>query len=200
MSDNIVIGLSGYAGSGKDLFYKLLSDRISIKRYALADELKLDIRDQIKKTHNIDVLNCPREEKDSVRHLLVEYGMTKREITNGRYWIDKLNQKILPIKENICVTDVRYDYYEKDEAYWIKKELEGVLIWIDQFKVDVNEGARVMNTAPNEEESINGPKIRSRADYVLEWEYLEDKSLLYHHVDAFLTWLNGREKYRRTAY
>jgi hypothetical protein len=200
MSDNIIIGLSGYAGSGKDLFYKLISNKINIKRYALADELKLDIRDQIKKTHDIDILTCSREEKDSIRHLLVEYGTTKREITNGRYWIDKLNEKISPIKEHVCITDVRYAHYEKDEAHWIKEELGGVLVWIDQYRVDVNEGARVMNTAPNEEEAVNGPKIRACADYVIEWEYLEDKSLLHHHVDGFLTWLNGREKYRRTAY
>ena len=200
MSSHFVIGLSGYAGSGKDLFFKLLSDRISLKRYALADELKLDMRDQIKKTHDIDILNCDRVEKDSIRHLLVDYGSEKRKITKGRYWIDKLSEKILPIKQDICITDIRYAYYEKDEANWIKEDLSGVLVWIDQYEVDYNEGARVMNAAPNEEESINGPKIKEYADYTVMWEKVENKDKLYHHVDDFLTWLNDRKENGRTAY
>lgn len=194
-----VIGLSGYAGSGKDLFFKILSKKLDIRRYALADELKLDVRDQIKRSHNIDVLNCNREEKNSIRSLLVDYGTEKRKITNGRYWIDKINEKVLPIKENICVTDIRYASYEKDEAEWIKEELDGVLVWIDQYTVDHNEGARIMNNAPNEEEAVNGPKIRDYADYVIEWECQKDKTKLYHHVDNFLTWLNGKQNRLRAS-
>ena len=193
MSDYKVIGLSGFAGSGKDLFYQILSKKLDIARYALADELKLDCRDYIKKTNGIDILECTREEKNTVRHLLVEYGSRKRKITNGRYWIDKLNEKMCPIKENVCVTDIRYDFYEKDEAHWIQKELGGVLVWIDQYNVDVNEGAWIMNKAPNEEEAINGPKIKACADYVIEWEYTKNEKKLTRHVDDFVEWLNGRE-------
>jgi hypothetical protein len=191
---NIVIGLGGYAGAGKDLFCELLQERIDIERYALADELKLDMREQLMKSHDIDVLNCSRKDKDKVRHLLVDYGSEKRKRTNGRYWTDKLTEKILPIKSNICITDIRYAYYHEDEDWWLKNQLNGYLVWIDQHKVDVGEGAWEYVKPPNEEEKINGPKLKSKADYIVDWEYIQgNKSALGGHVDTFTKWLNDQE-------
>ena len=45
--NNTVIGVSGLAGSGKDTFFKILSKKRKFKRYALADELKMEIRDEL---------------------------------------------------------------------------------------------------------------------------------------------------------
>ena len=35
-----IIGISGVAGSGKDLFYNLLKEHINCERFSLADEIK----------------------------------------------------------------------------------------------------------------------------------------------------------------
>jgi hypothetical protein len=193
-SKHIVIGLGGYAGAGKDLFCELLQERMDIKRYALADELKFDMRDQLMKSHDIDVLNCSRKRKDEIRHLLVEYGAVKRKTTNGRYWTDKLTSKILPIESNICITDVRYAYYPEDEHWWLKKQLGGYLVWIDQHSINVGEGAWEYKKAPNEEEAENGPKLKKESSYTIDWEYIKgDKAALGGHVDSFIKWLNGQE-------
>ena len=39
-----IVGISGLAGSGKDLFFDSLSKKINAKRFALADELKSEVR------------------------------------------------------------------------------------------------------------------------------------------------------------
>jgi len=186
---NLVIGLGGYAGSGKDLFFSLLSQHIQIERYALADELKLDMREQLMRNHDVDIFDCTKEEKDSVRHLLVSYGSEKRKNTNGRYWIDKLNEKLLPITKDICVTDIRYANFNNDEANWLKDELGGMLVWVDQYNIDPF-GGKIYNSAPNGEEAENGPKLRERADYIVDWPYESNKENLNIYIDNFLEWLN----------
>ena len=188
-----VIGLCGYAGSGKDLFYQLLSQKMGdLRREALAAQLKSEMSDDLIKSHNIDIFNCEREEKDSVRHLLVEYGTKKRRKTNGRHWVEKLNKKILPLDQDICVTDIRYAHYENDEHRWLKDELGGVLVWIDLYTTDHGEGARIYNGPPNEEEKINGPLLKEYADFVIEWERVRNIDRLGRYVDEFIGWLHGQ--------
>ena len=66
-----VIGLSGVAGVGKDLFFQLLSKKINVRRFALADALKREASIWTYKQYGIDALNCSREEKEVIRRFLV---------------------------------------------------------------------------------------------------------------------------------
>ena len=83
MRKKYVIGLSGLAKSGKDLFYKILSRQIKIKRHALADELKFALRERILKEDDIDILDCSSDQKDIVRPKLVEYAKKVRFSSKG---------------------------------------------------------------------------------------------------------------------
>ena len=195
----IVIGISGLAGSGKDTFFSLLSKRIPVKRYALADELKLGIRDELINDYNIDILSCSRAEKEIVRPRLVEYAKKVRFESEGRHWVNLLEKKILPIKENICITDIRYDDYEHDEIYWLQQELKGVLVHVSQYQL-VND-VKIFQSPPNEEEARNNPKIKRKANYVIEWpkieSYTSEKELeaqLSNYADDFLRWLENYAK------
>ena len=91
---NRVIGISGIAGCGKDLFFSLLSKQVSCKRFALADELKLETKEILVSNYGIDPTSCGREDKDKIRPFLVFHGGLRREQTDGRYWVDRLTPKI----------------------------------------------------------------------------------------------------------
>lgn len=194
-----ILGISGLAGSGKDTFYQMLSSRRDFKRYALADELKKEIRDELIKDYNVDVLTCSRQEKEIVRPRLVEFAKKVRFESQGRHWVNLLESKILPLKENVCITDVRYDDYEKDEIYWLKQEMGGILVHISQY--EELDDIKIFAKPPNEEEARNDPKVKNKADYIIEWPRLlsysnsrELETQLAPYVDKFLLWLDERCK------
>lgn len=203
-----VIGIAGVANAGKDLFYSLLSKRINAERFALADELKLELRDTIQKLYEVDILNCSREQKNALRPFLVFHGDYRRKQTNGRYWIDKLEKKINDqtailkyngINQQItCVTDVRYQFYEKDEIFWLKKEMNGTLVHIKKFTLD-NAGNKIFTAPPNEHEAVNDPLLQKAADYKIEWPDISSKTSDYvsglsEYVDGFINFLRNGGK------
>ena len=96
---NIFIGVSGFAGCGKDLFYELLGDElidndVSVSKISIAESLKVECRSSLVRFMGIDVLNCTREEKDKVRDYLVFYGLVMRDRSGGRHWINKASEEI----------------------------------------------------------------------------------------------------------
>lgn len=199
-----IVGISGLAGSGKDLFFNALSAKINAKRFALADELKSEVRIPFLNLYGIDVLNCSRADKEVVRPALVSHGSIRRNQTNGRYWIDKLNNKI---KADVfscflnggsssvcCVTDIRHDSFEKDEVHWLKNEMHGVLVHISKFKV--SKGKKIFTRAPNEEEASQNPKLINKADYVIEWEHAEGNKeeverFISPIINDFIKWISN---------
>ena len=88
-----MIGISGIAASGKDLFCRLLLKEIEGHRIALADQLKEEINPYIISKFGIDILNCSTESKNKVRDLLVFYGSLKRFQTGGQYWTNIAQKK-----------------------------------------------------------------------------------------------------------
>ena len=200
MKNKTIIGLSGYAGSGKDLFCEILCElRPEFKRKSLADKLKVALRDRILEESNIDVLSCSREEKNSVRYKLVEYAKEKRMATEGRYWISKLNQDVVQEDSCVCITDIRYDDYLHDEVYWLKEELDGILLHIERYDI-INNNKKFLE-APNEEERRNDPKLKAKATYNLLWPsftgtHEEIKRQAGGYVETFLAWL---DKYNETV-
>ena len=197
-----VIGISGLAGSGKDTFFKLLSQRRPFKRFALADELKLGIRDELINDYDIDVLTCSRDEKEIVRPRLIEYAKKMRFESKGRHWVNILESKMLPLTSSVCITDVRYDDYEEDEVHWLKNDMSGVLVHVSMYE-EVGSNLRVFETPPNEEEARNNPKLKEKADFIVEWpklKKLDEKSIysnLSIYADNFLRWLDDRKKTKR---
>ena len=132
----MVIGLSGVAGAGKDLFFSLLSEKLNCQKFSLADALKNEVGLFSYPQYGIDPLDCTREEKNTIRPLLVLHGTFKRDQSEGRHWIEQLNKKILLNVLNdsiVVITDIRYDDYPKDEVFWLKEELGGVLVHISLY-------------------------------------------------------------------
>lgn len=169
-----VIGLSGYAGSGKDFLYSVLSKKLNCKRFALADELKIELNPLVKTLYGVDLLTCEGEDKKKIRPLLVSHGLIRRNETKGRYWIEKISKKIKESIKNdkdllVIVTDIRYIEHEKDEVYWLKEEINGKLIHVDKYKNI--ESKKCYSLPPNKEEAENIPIIKEKSDYIFEWEH-----------------------------
>ena len=196
-----VVGISGLAGSGKDTFFKLLSQRISIERFALADELKAAIRDELINDYDIDVIACSREEKEVVRGRLIEFGQKMRSESKGRHWVDILEKKMKPLANNACITDIRYDDYDKDEVHWLKNDMCGTLVHVSMYEQLDN--VKIFGVPPNDEEARNDPKLKSKADFRVEWPKIKnlDKKAIYSklsiYADNFLKWLDDRRKIKR---
>lgn len=173
LNDNVILGLSSVATAGKDTFCRILSTMVPTVRFALADELKLNIRDQILREYNIDVLSCTPEEKTRIRPLLVSYGKELRISSQGTYWTSRLEKTILDKIKNInktaiVITDIRYDIFDKDEVYWLKNTLNGTLIHIERYSVNPD-GSYSFIQAPNEDEAKNDPRIKKKADHLIQW-------------------------------
>lgn len=211
LMNKIYIGVSGVAGAGKDLFTRLLIEKLgnnNAKRYALADFLKEKLKNPIKQIFNIDSTNCNKEEKDIIRNCLVFHGNLMRDITNGRYWVEHL-QEIIDNDDFTgkfaIISDVRYNFYPRDEVFWIQKENNGVVVHLSKYNLrekivfngigDFNRFIETTYSRPaNSTEENHDPLVRSAANYKLEWEEKSDKSIahLYKHIDDFVEFLNKK--------
>lgn len=198
-----MIGISGIAGAGKDLFCKLLLKEIQGTRIALADPLKEETRGFILQKYAIDILNCSLEDKNKVRNLLVFYGGIKRYETKGQYWTDKAQKKVDACKGVPVVTDIRYAEYENDEVNWVKGKNKGILIHLRKYceieTMDSSQVKRIYFDPPNEDERRNDPKLIEKADYSIEWPHVENakteeiKEDLKPYAKEFAEWYNKKK-------
>ena len=197
-----MIGISGIAGSGKDLFCKFLLKEIKGSRIALADPLKEETRGFILQKYGIDILSCSLEEKNKVRDLLVFYGGIKRYESKGTYWTDKAQKKADNCKHVPIVTDRRYAEYQNDEIHWLKAKNKGTLIHLRKYCEVETFGPQVKRVyfdPPNEDEKRNDPKIRDKADYCIEWPHIENanyekiKEVLTPYAKEFAEWYKTKK-------
>jgi nucleoside-triphosphatase THEP1 len=209
MINKTVIGISGVAGSGKDTFFSLLSDVVPCKRYSLAGELKEEVQQWCKNHYGIDSVNCSREEKEIIRPFLVAHGTTKRNLSKGRHWIERLHERIVKEKPNAfqVITDIRYDDYDNDEVGWLKNELNGILVHVSQYELrsenlvepKLGPFVKKFRDPVNSEEARNDPKVKQKSDFQIEWEFLKSGQIneLSPYVDNFIKWLTEETNRRR---
>ena len=185
------IGISGVAGCGKntlsEIIIKLLQRlELPYRELSIAKNLKQEVSWVSRELYGINSSNCTRNEKDTIRPLLVAHGEIKRKLSNGTYWTSLLNKELAPEKINI-ITDIRFNEYEKDEVYWLKNEINGVLIHLGRYD-QVNEGRAYILPA-NEAERRNDPLIRREADFLLKWKTEEDPTKKIISVEKLLKWV-----------
>jgi len=157
----MIVGLCGLARSGKDSFFEFSENFIFNEnpniRLAFADELKKELDNFLRGSFGIGSFSDNDKEKDIIRPILVAYGMQKRVVSNGLYWINKIEQEIKRFENeyNFFITDVRFP----NEVSKIK-DLGGKCIYIER------EG----NKPPNKEEEENDPIVRGMCDYHFKWK------------------------------
>ena len=96
--DNHIIGISGLARCGKDTFFNLFKSNFQEEdclRIAFADELKKELNTFLVKNFRISAYTENNQQKEIIRPIMVSYGLAKREISKGKYWINKVKKQII---------------------------------------------------------------------------------------------------------
>ena len=158
-----IIGICGYARSGKDTFYNrsslhLESQNLESVRYAFADALKEELDGLLTEYIGISAFSEKTEEKDIIRPLLVTYGTELRRKLNPNCWIEKIKDRVLLDAQQdkyVFITDVRFE----NEAQWIKSQ-GGKMVYIER------EGVKPANG----EEHRQNVLMKKYLDYKIYWE------------------------------
>ena len=159
----MIIGLTGYAQSGKDAVAKVLVERYGYKRVAFADKIReflLEVNPIMYNGGRLSVLVDSfgwdvAKAQPEVRRLLQDLGVGARKLFGDGFWI---KQALAPklTHQNIVVTDVRFINEAEmiqhlDGQIWRIKRLGVAAVndhvsesEMDDYKVDqifVNNGA-----------------------------------------------------------
>lgn len=126
----MIIGLSGYAQSGKDTVAQILIDNFGFERIAFADkirELLYEINPQVGSLTIREIVDVSGWEvgkaNPEVRRLLQDLGVGARRMFGEKFWITQALTGVDP-SDKIVITDVRFI----NEARAIK-EYENSQIW-----------------------------------------------------------------------
>jgi len=182
-----VVGVSGVARSGKNLFCdmvikELANQGYTSKQFALADALKRDCEHFLRTQCNLDVYSDNTQQKTLFREFLVWYGDLRRKQTNGRHWIETMDDTISQYTGDVAlISDVRYAHYTNDELTWVTHEHEGLLVHLRRYEKSSSAVIEADGTIkfdyvkpPNEHERINDPKLREGAHFQLDWPTVEN--------------------------
>jgi len=169
ISNSKIICLSGFATSGKDTFFNLLSQNDTtpfipsrFKRIAFADELKKTAAPYIKSLYNIDIFNCTPQEKEMARPILISIGCWARDNISDTYWVDKT---IDQIKKNVyqgyipTICDFRFSSEANKLIEVFGREN---IVFVEIVRTDSNYN-------PPQKELENQPLLAQYIDYRVEW-------------------------------
>ena len=182
-----LVGVSGVARSGKNLFCDMVIEELSKqgyagKQFALADALKKDCQEFLETKCDLDVYSDDTQQKSLFREYLVWYGDLRRKQTNGRHWIETMDLEIAGSDCDVAlVSDVRYAHYQNDELGWVLFEHEGLMVHLRRYERSSSAVIEADGTVkfdyvkpPNEHERINDPKLREGAHFRLNWPTVDD--------------------------
>lgn len=127
----MIIGLSGYAQSGKDTVANILVEEYGFTRVAFADKIRGLLYEMNPRINDrqlqqwIDIQGWDATKAMSeVRMLLQNVGVGARKIFGENHWIIEAFKDIHGTERNYVISDVRFT----NEANWIK-EVYGGHIW-----------------------------------------------------------------------
>ena len=188
----VVIGVSGLARAGKDTFVKVASKILkengyTSEKFAFADTLKNELESFIRTYYGLNVWTDNTNEKNVIRPILVAHGCQKRMQTDGKYWIDSVDELIInSTKDVIFISDCRFP----NEIEWLHDRWDGWFVHLKKYSIDkryyeqtdpdctfyqgISE-TKIYDKAPNEEEAKNDPICEKNADYKLELENIVER-------------------------
>lgn len=128
----MIIGLSGYAQSGKDTVANILVEKYGYRRVAFADPIRkllYNMDPLISVGYSNSVINYrlqdlvdaygwdkAKVEYPEVRRLLQELGVGARKLFGDTFWINEALSDVAP-QDKVVVSDVRFE----NEAQWIQE-------------------------------------------------------------------------------
>lgn len=162
MKINKLIGVSGFARSGKDTFYErcaLALNCFGVKsiRFSFADALKSEVDSLLMEHVGISAFTEKDSDKEIIRPLLVTYGTDIRRKLNPDCWIESISKKVEDYLSQgyfVFITDVRF----LNEAEWVKSQ-SGYLFNINREGVG----------AANKDEKLQLKLFKHLIDYKVTW-------------------------------
>lgn len=124
----MIIGLTGYAQSGKDTVAQVLVNKYAFKRIAFADAIRFfcyEVNPIVGWVANEPVFLQKIVDRDGweqakkigeIRRTLQSTGVAARNKFGSNFWVERAFERVDPINDNIVVTDVRFI----NEADYIK--------------------------------------------------------------------------------
>lgn len=135
---NVAIGLTGYAGSGKDTTADYLVERYGFVRVAFADKLKEFALASVPAVReNVQEVGWHEsKQRPWIRELLQDIGTAARDTFGDDFWIRQVE---IPDAERVVFTDVRYP----NEAEFVRNLAPvSEVVWVQRPGVGpVNEHA-----------------------------------------------------------
>lgn len=122
LENKVIIGLMGYAKSGKDTITKIFVDDYGYHRVAFADNVKKEMNLYLKKQISQDIFEKTRvyldpetldffsedlEVKKLIRPYLIWYAEKMRTTNGGFYWINRAFEEDGKGMDKIVLSDVR---------------------------------------------------------------------------------------------
>lgn len=160
LKGKIIIGLCGYAGSGKDEFGKPLVERLNFKRLAFAETIKEILDNSMRQQTYEDLqrrgINLPiedicqlnpktREIKEIIRPYVIWLGETMKKLNGNHYWTNKLLESMGNNKK-IVITDVRrpneLEIFEQNKEYLKKRYENRRNVGVPQSPIDLEVSER----------------------------------------------------------
>jgi len=191
-----IIGIGGYARSGKDTFATLLKEELektgkTVSIYHLGYELKFILDDFVKTNFGFSAFTKLTHEKAEIRNLFVTVADILRKRTKGTYFVKKLEAKLLDENsEYILIPDVRFAEYPEDEFFWIKKQ-DGKYVHVGAYTTGPSGEVSPLE-APNNTELSNYAKFSDQADASILWRIGASRDELLQPVRRFIHYeLNG---------
>ena len=173
----MIIGLSGYAQSGKDTVAKILVDHYGFRRLAFADpirELLYEMDPKLTIGHDtytsikllVDKVGWEvAKQNPEVRSMLQGLGLGARTVIDKDIWVGITLRKVWGPTDNVVISDVRF----KNEADMIKQ-----IYGLNQVWRVIRPGLKPVNDHISELELD---------DYEFEFDIYNESTLLALHED-----------------
>tara|TARA_Y100000361_G_C11120382_1_gene322864 strand:+ start:73 stop:636 length:564 start_codon:yes stop_codon:yes gene_type:complete len=158
-----IVGIAGYARTGKDTFGSILIKELknaglSAKKLSLAFELKSDLDSFLIQKFDISAFTEDPKEKNFIRPLLICYGTDLMRKKDPKYWIKKL-QKTIDINNNHGIISVVPDIRFVNEADWLKDN-GGILAHLKRDGI----------VPADKNEERNDSLLREASDFAIDWK------------------------------
>jgi hypothetical protein len=182
MHKKTVIGVSGFARSGKDvlsslLLKKLAASGIKAKTFSFASNLKADINNFFLSKLDISAFTEDKEMKEKIRPLLIAYGNLQRNLSRGSYWFNRLKPEIDSFLQNegcvAIIPDLRFKEYQFDEYDFIRSYDNNLIVTVSKNLAD-----GTANPPAHESEAKNFPFFLKNSDFNLLWDSSNDTDYL----------------------